>query len=64
MVVCRGAGVGRRAVWVESTLIDERRDLPFVSTSGSRLFEVLMSDDYETSVRDPKTGMMTVVHSG
>ena len=44
--------------------IKERRDMPYVTVDGTYLFEVIPSDDYETSARDPVSGRQFVVCAG
>lgn len=44
--------------------IKQQRHLPYVELDGTYLFECIPSDEYETSIRNPTTGKMHVVHSG
>lgn len=42
----------------------QRYDLPLVHPDGTYLFEVVHSQEYETSARHPETRELFVVHSG
>lgn len=52
------------ALFMMDNGIPVNRAAPYIHRDGTYLFEVVPSDDYETSVVHPETGELFCVHSG